>query len=88
MRKRLIVAGKVQGVWYRDWFTGEARALGLAGWVRNRADGTVEALLDGPDATVTAMIERAWQGSPAARVSTVDVQESHDDEAFAGFARR
>ena len=78
MRKHLTITGRVQGVWYRDWFVGEAAALGLTGWVRNRRDGSVEALIDGAESAVSTMIERAHQGSPASRVADVEVRDSDD----------
>ncbi|MGF1641647.1 MAG: acylphosphatase [Rhodospirillales bacterium] len=65
------IEGRVQGVWYRGWTVSEATARGLRGWVRNRTDGTVEALFAGARADVDAMLEACWQGPPAARVSRV-----------------
>jgi acylphosphatase len=64
--------GKVQGVWYRGWTEQEAKALGLCGWVRNREDGTVEALFVGPRAAVDDMLARCSSGPPAARVDRVE----------------
>ena len=69
---RLRIHGRVQGVWYRGWAEAEATALGLDGWVRNRRDGTVEAVLKGPRPSVRAMIERCRRGPPAARVERID----------------
>jgi acylphosphatase len=88
MRKQLIVTGKVQGVWYRDWFVGEAKALGLTGWVRNRRDGSVEALVDGAESAVAAIVASAGEGSPASRVDRVDARDAEETERFGGFARR
>ena len=65
---RVIIRGRVQGVWYRAWTEGEARGLGLDGWVRNCADGSVEALFSGPEDTVRQMIARCHRGPPVARV--------------------
>lgn len=70
---RLVVVGEVQGVFYRAWTQERARALGLAGWVRNRRDGSVEALLSGPDEQVDAMIAACRRGPPSARVEDVRV---------------
>ena len=70
---RLVIRGRVQGVSYRYWTVNEAVGLGLAGWVRNRRDGSVEALVSGPDAAVAAMIEACRRGPSAARVESVDV---------------
>ena len=65
------VEGRVQGVWYRGWVIQEAIRRGLAGWVRNRSDGSVEALFAGPKPAVDEMIEACWRGPPSARVSSV-----------------
>ena len=66
-----IISGRVQGVWFRGWTRQEAAALGLDGWVRNLADGSVEALFSGPEETVREMIERCRQGPPLARVDGI-----------------
>jgi acylphosphatase len=76
MGKRLVIAGRVQGVGYRASFAAAAVALGLGGWVRNRRDGCVEACVDGDGLAVEAMIDWARRGPPAARVSAVTVEES------------
>lgn len=65
------IEGRVQGVWYRGWTVMEARQRGLRGWVRNRSDGSVEALFAGPKPAVDAMLEACWQGPPAAQVRAV-----------------
>lgn len=70
--KRLRIYGRVQGVWYRSWTIEQAIALGLNGWVRNRRDGSVEAVISGDEAAVREMIARCWQGPPAARVERID----------------
>ena len=59
---RLRIHGRVQGVWFRGWTVDVATALGLRGWVRNRRDGTVEALLIGPAAAVEEMVRRVPRG--------------------------
>jgi acylphosphatase len=69
----LRVTGRVQGVFYRAWTAENARACGLAGWVRNRHDGSVEAVFSGPHNAVEAMIERCAKGPRAARVDTVTI---------------
>lgn len=71
---RVRITGRVQGVWYRGWTIDEARRLGLSGWVRNRRDGSVEAVFSGPEQTVRAMIELCREGPPAALVSDVAEQ--------------
>jgi acylphosphatase len=68
---RVVITGRVQGVWYRGWAVDEAIERGLSGWVRNRRDGSVEALFSGPEIAVRAMIERCRQGPPAARVERI-----------------
>lgn len=88
IRRRLVVTGRVQGVFYRDWFVEQATALGLDGWVRNRADNSVEAVVEGAPEMVEAIIARAHDGSPAARVDTVAVSEDASAETLDGFARR
>jgi acylphosphatase len=81
---RVIVRGNVQGVWYRGWTVDTAKALGLRGWVRNRRDGTVEALFVGPEAVIRDMICLCRSGPPAARVEAVEETVEHDDGS-AGF---
>lgn len=71
---RVRVAGRVQGVGFRDWTKREAMRLGLVGWVRNEADGSVMALIVGPESTVAVMIERLWQGPRFASVSDVTAE--------------
>ena len=84
---RAEIRGKVQGVWYRAWTVQEASARGLRGWVRNRHDGSVEALLIGPADKVDAMVEACRRGPPAARVDGVKTFATHDDGS-SGFAQR
>jgi len=85
--KRLVITGKVQRVWFRDWTVVTAQALGLTGWVRNRRDGSVEALLIGDPEAVTHMIHACHEGPPHAEVSAVDVREA-EVEALSTFDRR
>lgn len=72
----LIIRGRVQGVGYRAWAQAMARRHGLSGWVRNRVDGTVEAVIAGPEDAVAAMIEACREGPPAARVDAIEVSEA------------
>ncbi|MBI5068528.1 MAG: acylphosphatase [Deltaproteobacteria bacterium] len=72
-RARIVVTGIVQGVAYRASAQAEAVRLGLAGWVRNRPDGRVEALAEGPRARVESLVAWCWRGPPLARVSDVEV---------------
>ena len=78
------IRGRVQGVWYRGWTEEEAARRGLRGWVRNRRDGSVEALFSGPAAIVQDMIEACWKGPPAARVEAVE-QSAAADFKGSGF---
>ena len=88
IRRRLVVSGRVQGVFFRDWTVEQARVLGLDGWVRNRADGSVEAVIAGTPETVAAMIDRVRQGLPASRVDDVSVSDDVSGEASDGFEKR
>lgn len=76
-----MVGGRVQGVGYRDWTVTEARARGLDGWVRNRPDGTVEAVFAGPGPEVDDMIAACRRGPPAARVDRIDLDPSPEPPA-------
>ncbi len=69
---RLRIRGRVQGVWYRGWMVEQARERGLAGWVRNRRDGSVEALLVGPEPALRDMISNCREGPRSARVADVE----------------
>ena len=85
--KRILVSGRVQGVFYRNWTVAEARGLGLAGGVRNRATGDVEILAIGSDETVAALAAKCRTGPPAARVAAVHVEDA-ESEALASFEKR
>jgi acylphosphatase len=84
---RLTITGRVQGVGYRIWAERTASALGLRGWVRNRADGGVELLATGADDAVASLIEACRQGPRAAVVTGVAVADAEDDGS-AGFSAR
>lgn len=71
--QRVIVHGRVQGVFFRDSCRAEAAARGVAGWVRNRPDGTVEALFEGGQDAVDRLVAWAHQGPAAAQVERVEV---------------
>lgn len=77
--RHIIVRGRVQGVGYRAWLAGEAAARKLAGWARNRKDGTVEAVLAGPVQAVAALIENCRQGPAMARVNTISDDPADED---------
>lgn len=78
---RVVIRGRVQRVGYRAWTEYTARDFGLEGWVRNRRDGTVEALFAGPHTAVEAMLETCRQGPPGARVDAIDRHDSLPDHA-------
>lgn len=72
----VIISGQVQGVGYRAWTAGRAKHYGIDGWVRNRRDGTVEALFSGVEQTVNALIKECWEGPLAARVSDIQINKA------------
>jgi acylphosphatase len=74
--KHLIIHGRVQGVGYRAYMRMEANRLGVTGWVRNRADGTVEATIHGSPEDVSKLLDWTRCGPPAARVTSVQVSEA------------
>lgn len=74
--RQVTIRGRVQGVGYRAWLAMTAQANGLEGWVRNRRDGSVEALLAGEQTVVTDMIAACHRGPSAARVDAVVVEEA------------
>ncbi|WP_395448484.1 acylphosphatase [Aminobacter sp. UC22_36] len=82
---RLHIAGHVQGVSFRVWTQREARRLGLRGWVRNERDGSVTALISGPDEAVASMLEAFWQGPPGADVRSVVPEPADATGVPAGF---
>ena len=85
LTKRLRISGRVQGVGFRYALQREARSLGLAGWVRNRRDGSVEALLQGSAEAVDRLIAWSLRGPPGARVDGVDVQPCAGDPGRSDF---
>lgn len=78
--RRVLIRGRVQGVGYRAWVDHQAKRLGLQGWVRNRRDGSVEALFGGPEETVADMIASCWNGPSLARIDEVAEEAAHADE--------
>ena len=75
IRRRLLVRGRVQGVFYRDTCQREARARGVRGWVANRPDGAVEVVLEGEPSAVDAVLAWCRRGPDGAHVEGVDVSE-------------
>jgi acylphosphatase len=84
--RKLNIFGEVQGVGFRYHFSERAQGLGIAGWVRNRRDGSVEAMVEGTPDAVEALLAWARLGPPAARVERVEVSAA--EGAFAGFELR
>jgi acylphosphatase len=87
IRRRVIVHGFVQGVFFRDSVRRLAQRRGLAGWVANRADGAVEAVFEGELDAVERLVEFCRSGPRGARVDSVDVVEE-EPEGLSGFAVR
>ena len=85
--ERVRIFGRVQGVWYRGWTVDEATRRRLSGWVRNRRDGSVEALFAGPCEIVEEMIEACRKGPPAARVDAIERTQA-EGVAAPGFVQR
>lgn len=85
--RRLMILGRVQGVFYRNWSVEAANKLGLAGWVRNRMDGCVEAQVEGPEAAVAQFIALSHEGPHAARVVRIDISDA-PVEGLASFQKR
>ena len=81
-----MISGRVQGVGYRDWLRFEAEARGLSGWVRNRVDGTVEALVSGEREAVAAMIAACHEGPFLAAVTVIAENDAVEPEGE-GFRR-
>ena len=86
-RAHVFVSGKVQGVYYRANTRDTAEKKDVNGWVQNRSDGRVEAVFEGPESAVEAMVEWCHTGSPAAEVDDVEV-EYDDPEGENGFRIR
>ena len=83
--RRLRITGRVQGVGYRDWCLRTARAAGLTGWVRNRTDGSVEAVVQGTAPRIETFIAGCHAGPPLARVTAVDSTPEDSEDIESGF---
>jgi acylphosphatase len=84
---RLRIEGYVQAVGYRNFVISEATRLGVDGWIRNRSDGTVEALVSGPNASVETLVGLCMKGPPGARIGNVEMHRA-EAPATKGFHRR
>jgi acylphosphatase len=87
VRRRVVVRGHVQGVFFRDSARQRAASRGVAGWIRNNADGTVEAVFEGPLEAVERLVDYCREGPRGARVTAVDVTEE-EPEGLSSFAVR
>jgi acylphosphatase len=85
--KRLVIRGQVQAVGFRDWMTARATVLGLSGWVRNRDDGAVEALVAGDPAAVEELLRACRRGPRLARVTSIEEDLAPPPDG-PGFYRR
>jgi acylphosphatase len=88
IRARLLISGRVQGVFYRASCQDEAAARGLVGWVRNLPDGGVEALLQGPEERVRDLIKWCYAGPPHAQVSRIELTHEEPRDDLEGFRIR
>jgi acylphosphatase len=86
--KHLRIYGLVQGVFFRESMRQQAAQLKITGWVRNRSDGTVEAIVQGNAQAIERIIDWARCGPPAARVDGVDVEPLLDDPDYTGFEKK
>jgi acylphosphatase len=87
VRRRVVVRGRVQGVFFRDSLRREAVSAGVAGWVRNCRDGSVEAVLEGPNDAVEEVLRFASEGPPRASVTNVETFDE-EPEGLRGFEIR
>lgn len=85
--RHLLILGRVQGVFYRNWTVETARSLGLTGWVRNRMDGSVEVLVQGGADAIDHFMALAQDGPPAARVTQIEPTDM-PVEALAKFEKK
>lgn len=82
----VVISGRVQGVWYRANTKQKADELGLSGWVRNTAKGTVEAVFEGEETIVNEMIAWCWKGPPLAKVTRVEIKQKRRGGQFTEFS--
>lgn len=83
---RLIISGSVQGIGYRQWMKQEAQKLHMVGWVKNRTDGSVEAVVSGDDQNIDTLITVSRQGPPLSHVIDVAVIPYTSKETFSSFS--
>jgi acylphosphatase len=85
IRRRVLISGMVQGVWFRAYTRDAARNAGVTGWVRNLPDGRVEAVFQGTSEQVSQVIDWCRKGSPGSRVKDVEVHEESPGTEFSSF---
>ena len=85
IRKHLIIEGRVQGVWFRESTRRQAVSLGVSGWVKNRPDKTVEALLEGTEEAVSRLVAWCRKGPSAAHVLNVHETDERWQGEFGSF---
>lgn len=85
---QLRIHGRVQGVWFRESMHQQAERQGVTGWVRNAPDGSVEAMIQGSETAVDALVDWARRGPPQARVDRVEIESVETNEGFGGFEKR
>jgi acylphosphatase len=85
-RAHVIVTGRVQGVFFRAETQRAAKRIGVQGWVRNKPDGTVEAIFEGPRDLVNQAVDWCWKGSPMSQVTDVKVQWGQHTREFQTFS--
>jgi len=88
IRAHVVISGRVQGVWFRASTVEQARRAGVSGWVRNRPDGAVEAVVEGPRQAVMQVVGWCYRGPGAAQVTSVDVKWGEPTGEFFGFNLR
>ncbi len=88
IRKHVIVTGKVQGVFFRAYTKDAAEKYMITGWVKNKRDGTVEAMIKGEEENIKQMMQWLHTGSPASSVNEVIVDDHNDLSTFTGFEIR
>ena len=82
----VVISGRVQGVWFRANTKQKAEQLGVTGWVKNTADGKVEALFEGDKKHIQEMIDWCHQGPPLAQIDHVEITEQPVSNGFDGFS--
>jgi acylphosphatase len=88
VRAHVVISGRVQGVFFRMETLEEARKTGVSGWVKNKQEGTVEAVFEGEKALVDSVIQWCRQGPPVSRVDNVDIEWEPYTGKFTGFSIR